>query len=181
MKVADYLVERLLEWNALQNRQDKMAYVQARHEHGQSFTGIGYSAPQVVPQQSELNKAAAVLNAGEKVGDADRCRPRGCCRRSNGSRGDSSGGQSRELGSLPEDGCISQRGAADGPVDISGTLMQAGPVLLCLHTLSLGTKIITRMVRANSPKWGCIEPTAEQRWRYCPEVNIHGNFKSDAR
>lgn len=38
-----------------------------KREHGQSFTGIGYSAPRVVPQQSELIKAAEVLNSGEKI------------------------------------------------------------------------------------------------------------------
>lgn len=47
--------------------QDEDAKPHPPHEHGQSFTGIGYMAPHVVPQQSELSKAADVLNAGEKV------------------------------------------------------------------------------------------------------------------
>jgi pyruvate dehydrogenase (quinone) len=38
-----------------------------KREHGQTFSGVGYMPPRVVPQQAELAKAAEVLNAGEKV------------------------------------------------------------------------------------------------------------------
>ncbi|MFP4437195.1 MAG: thiamine pyrophosphate-requiring protein [Chloroflexaceae bacterium] len=36
-------------------------------EHGTVFSGIGYSAPRVVPQDEDLKRAADVLNAGERV------------------------------------------------------------------------------------------------------------------
>jgi pyruvate dehydrogenase (quinone) len=36
-------------------------------KHGTTFTGIGYSEPCVVPRQDDLQRAAAVLNAGERV------------------------------------------------------------------------------------------------------------------
>src|SRR5699024_7541562 len=35
--------------------------------HGASFSGIGYSAPRVVPQESDLRRAAEVLNSGRRV------------------------------------------------------------------------------------------------------------------
>jgi pyruvate dehydrogenase (quinone) len=38
-----------------------------KREHGQTFTGVGYSSPHVVPKNVDLEKAADVLNAGEKV------------------------------------------------------------------------------------------------------------------
>ena len=37
------------------------------HEHGTVHSGVGYSAPRVVPRDSELARAAAVLNAGRRV------------------------------------------------------------------------------------------------------------------
>jgi pyruvate dehydrogenase (quinone) len=36
-------------------------------EHGSIFSGIGYRAPRTVPQTEELQRAADILNAGEKV------------------------------------------------------------------------------------------------------------------
>jgi pyruvate dehydrogenase (quinone) len=36
-------------------------------QHGSTFTGIGYSAPNIVPKREDLQRAAEVLNAGEKV------------------------------------------------------------------------------------------------------------------
>lgn len=36
-------------------------------EHGQSFTGIGYSKPLVIPCQADLQRAAHILNAGTNV------------------------------------------------------------------------------------------------------------------
>jgi pyruvate dehydrogenase (quinone) len=38
------------------------------HKHTYSHTGIGFSAPKVLPMQSDLQRAAAVLNEGQKVG-----------------------------------------------------------------------------------------------------------------
>ena len=35
--------------------------------HGSTFTGIGYSAPRIVPSEADLRRAADVLNAGSKV------------------------------------------------------------------------------------------------------------------
>jgi pyruvate dehydrogenase (quinone) len=37
------------------------------HEHGTIHSSIGYSAPVVVPSESDLDQAAAVLNEGERV------------------------------------------------------------------------------------------------------------------
>ncbi|WP_129125000.1 thiamine pyrophosphate-requiring protein [Geomonas oryzae] len=36
-------------------------------KHGSTFTGLGFSRPEVLPQRDELLRAAAVLNAGKKV------------------------------------------------------------------------------------------------------------------
>src|SRR5690348_8045788 len=36
-------------------------------QHGAVFTGIGYSAPRVLPREEELKRAAEVLNAGSRV------------------------------------------------------------------------------------------------------------------
>jgi len=35
--------------------------------HGNTFSGIGWSAPRIVPQQEDLERAAAILNDGERV------------------------------------------------------------------------------------------------------------------
>lgn len=43
------------------------AQPQPEREHGQSFSGIGISSPHVVPSNSDLQQAADILNAGEKV------------------------------------------------------------------------------------------------------------------
>jgi len=39
----------------------------APRKHGSVFTGIGYSAPHIVPRDADLQRAAEVLNSGEKV------------------------------------------------------------------------------------------------------------------
>lgn len=36
-------------------------------EHGVTFSGVGYVAPVILPQQTELQRAADILNAGERV------------------------------------------------------------------------------------------------------------------
>ncbi|HYE78933.1 MAG TPA: thiamine pyrophosphate-dependent enzyme, partial [bacterium] len=38
-----------------------------KRKHGNTFSGIGYSAPQVVPRDADLQRAADLLNAGERV------------------------------------------------------------------------------------------------------------------
>jgi pyruvate dehydrogenase (quinone) len=40
---------------------------QPPREHGTVHSGVGYSAPRVVPSQEDLERAAEVLNAGERV------------------------------------------------------------------------------------------------------------------
>lgn len=47
--------------------QEMDAVESPERRHGTVFTGVGYSAPRVVPQQAELERAAQVLNEGERV------------------------------------------------------------------------------------------------------------------
>ncbi|MWD29399.1 thiamine pyrophosphate-requiring protein [Aquicoccus sp. SCR17] len=47
--------------------QEAKAVEQPPHAHGTVHSGIGYSAPRVVPEQADLTRAAEVLNAGNKV------------------------------------------------------------------------------------------------------------------
>ena len=45
----------------------ELAARQPPREHGSVHSGVGYSAPRVVPAQVDLERAAAILNAGERV------------------------------------------------------------------------------------------------------------------
>jgi pyruvate dehydrogenase (quinone) len=47
--------------------QEMKAVEQPPHMHGTVHSGIGYSAPEVVPSEADLRRAADVLNAGKKV------------------------------------------------------------------------------------------------------------------
>jgi pyruvate dehydrogenase (quinone) len=47
--------------------QQEPAVEEPAHEHGAQHSGVGYSAPRVVPQDADLRRAADVLNAGKKV------------------------------------------------------------------------------------------------------------------
>jgi len=47
--------------------QDADAVPQPAHAHGTVHSGPGYRAPRVVPGEDDLDRAAAVLNAGERV------------------------------------------------------------------------------------------------------------------
>src|ERR671936_850836 len=47
--------------------QEEKAVESPPREHGAIYSGIGYVPPRVVPPDSELDRAAEVLNAGEKV------------------------------------------------------------------------------------------------------------------
>lgn len=47
--------------------QEMDAVERPERAHGTVHSGIGYTAPRVVPRQSELERAAAVLNEGERV------------------------------------------------------------------------------------------------------------------
>lgn len=42
-------------------------YQEPPHEHQTIHSGLGYSAPRVIPHNADLKQAAAVLNAGERV------------------------------------------------------------------------------------------------------------------
>src|SRR5207244_3137090 len=42
-------------------------YAEPPLEHGAIFSGVGYSAPRVLPRDEDLERAADVLNAGSKV------------------------------------------------------------------------------------------------------------------
>ena len=37
------------------------------HEHGQMHSSVGYTPPRVIPQQADLERAAEILNSGQKV------------------------------------------------------------------------------------------------------------------
>ncbi len=44
----------------------ELDYEDPARAHGSVFSGVGYTAPRVVPRESELDRAAAVLNAGKR-------------------------------------------------------------------------------------------------------------------
>jgi len=43
------------------------AYEDPPRKHGATYSGVGYTAPKVVPYEADLRRAAEVLNAGKKV------------------------------------------------------------------------------------------------------------------
>src|SRR4051812_2895122 len=45
----------------------ELKYADPPHKHGSIHSGIGYSAPRVVPAPADLERAAEVLNAGKRV------------------------------------------------------------------------------------------------------------------
>jgi pyruvate dehydrogenase (quinone) len=47
--------------------QSEKAVPQPPHAHGTIHSGVGYSAPRVIPQEADLAKAAEILNSGKKV------------------------------------------------------------------------------------------------------------------
>jgi pyruvate dehydrogenase (quinone) len=47
--------------------QEEKAVESPRRAHGSVYSSVGYSRPRVLPQDADLSRAAAVLNAGEKV------------------------------------------------------------------------------------------------------------------
>jgi pyruvate dehydrogenase (quinone) len=51
----------------LPNDLQEMVYEEPARAHGTLHSGFGYRAPKIVPYQEDLQAAAAVLNAGEKV------------------------------------------------------------------------------------------------------------------
>ena len=51
----------------LPNDIQELEYSDPPHKHGTIHSGVGYSKPKVVPYEADLQRAADVLNAGEKV------------------------------------------------------------------------------------------------------------------
>src|SRR5947199_6100764 len=47
--------------------QEEKAVESPPREHGAVFSSIGYSRPRIIPREEDLQRAAAVLNAGQKV------------------------------------------------------------------------------------------------------------------
>lgn len=52
---------------AFPNDLQEAPYEEPPRTHGSTFSGVGYSVPHVVPKHEDLQRAADVLNAGEKV------------------------------------------------------------------------------------------------------------------
>jgi pyruvate dehydrogenase (quinone) len=62
------LAERTVTCVILPNDVQEMDAVEAPpRKHGTTFTGLGFSRPDVVPKRDDLRRAAEVLNAGKKV------------------------------------------------------------------------------------------------------------------
>ena len=51
----------------LPNDLQEMPYADPPNAHGATHTGVGYSAPNVLPEEVDLRKAAEILNSGKKV------------------------------------------------------------------------------------------------------------------
>jgi pyruvate dehydrogenase (quinone) len=51
----------------LPNDLQEMPYTAPAHAHGTVHSGVGYSAPSVVPQAADLQRAAEILNSGRRV------------------------------------------------------------------------------------------------------------------
>jgi pyruvate dehydrogenase (quinone) len=61
------LAERCVTCLIVPNDVQELEAEQPPHEHGTIHSGVGYSAPRVMPAEADLRRAADVLNAGEKV------------------------------------------------------------------------------------------------------------------
>lgn len=59
--------ERTVTCIIVPNDLQELAYEDPKHEHQTIHSGIGYVAPRVLPPPAELQRAADVLNAGQKV------------------------------------------------------------------------------------------------------------------
>ncbi|PLZ03999.1 thiamine pyrophosphate-requiring protein [Burkholderia sp. WAC0059] len=51
----------------LPNDLQELEYAPPARKHGTAHSGVGYTAPEVVPRSEDLARAAAVLNAGQRV------------------------------------------------------------------------------------------------------------------
>ena len=66
MRIA--LAERTVTCIILPSDVQEMDAVASPHrKHGTTFTGLGFSRPDVVPKRDDLQRAAAILNAGQRV------------------------------------------------------------------------------------------------------------------
>jgi pyruvate dehydrogenase (quinone) len=61
------LAERCVTCLIVPNDVQELPAEQPPHTHGTIHSGVGYSAPRVIPVEADLKRAAVVLNAGEKV------------------------------------------------------------------------------------------------------------------
>jgi len=61
------LGERRVTAIVLPNDLQELPYQEPPRKHGTLHTGVGYAEPRILPQESELRRAAEVLNAGKKV------------------------------------------------------------------------------------------------------------------
>jgi pyruvate dehydrogenase (quinone) len=61
------LAERTVTCIIIPNDLQEEPAAEPPHEHATVHSGIGWTSPRVIPQQADLERAAAVLNAGERV------------------------------------------------------------------------------------------------------------------
>jgi pyruvate dehydrogenase (quinone) len=61
------LSQRTVTAIVLPNDLQDEAYEDPPRAHGTLRSGVGYTAPRIVPQDAELDRAAAILNAGKKI------------------------------------------------------------------------------------------------------------------
>ena len=59
--------ERTVTCLIVPNDLQELAYEEPPREHGTLFSGVGFCKPRVIPRDSDLRRAAEVLNAGKKV------------------------------------------------------------------------------------------------------------------
>ena len=59
--------ERRVTALVIPNDLQQEAYEEPQRRHGNTFSGVGFTAPKVVPYPADLQRAADVLNAGKKV------------------------------------------------------------------------------------------------------------------
>src|SRR3954452_24270775 len=61
------LAERTVTCLILPNDVQELDFEEPAREHGTIHTGVGYSRPRIIPQPEDLQRAAEILNAGEKI------------------------------------------------------------------------------------------------------------------
>lgn len=61
------IAQRTVTCVIIPNDVQELEYQEPAHKHQTIHTGVGYTAPRILPQQEELQKAANVLNEGKKV------------------------------------------------------------------------------------------------------------------